>query len=626
MRFRSQLQTQKKTVFLLGAISLTLGLYWLGYHFSVSNSTQGQQYFVSQYEVLPEELPLSVANSVVTHELPVLDYLKVQGGHRWSSCAAPCAFVARFEIPKNNDSTDWGFAPSYNTDNFAVYVNGLRVMLMGQLEPTPSFHGKRSWLTRIPASLLSDDQATVVSLVLVRWSEPAAVRGAFIGPYVDLEAALAPRFFMYYDWPQYMAIAGLVLGIVVLVVLPLTRNRRMFLWFGVVAVSWSLLGLYRLWFDFPFSNTVRAFYYFMMLNTVYLALFNFFDFWSGQNARRQRMLAGTGYVLIFAIYVLLGDRISAAEKEALLGDPFQLLLSVSLLVKAVQHYFVQAETRLVESAAFFIVITAALSDVLAQVFGIFDFYSLTRALPFFLFAIAASLYYRNVRLYESERSMNELLNRELAQKERELKAGYEREQEMRKSQILIDERQRILQDMHDGVGGRLSALLQSQRNQPDSDPYLTQELQQSLQDLLLIIDSLDPDINEQLGSALGVLRTRLAPWLQEQKLELAWQVDLDPGLGLGPEKTLHLYRCLQEAISNVIRHAEAKIIRVVARQEGDVVSISVIDNGRGFDAEILAGRGIGNMKSRMSRVGGEVIIESNGYTKVTFSLPHKIYG
>ncbi len=395
----------------------------------------------------------------------------------------------------------------------------------------------------------------------------------------------------------------------------------MFFWFSIVAVSWALLGLFRLWFDFPFSNDSRALYYFMLLNIVYLALFNFFDLWSGQKSRMQRFSASAAYLILLGAYLLLGDHVDNREKEALLGDPYQLLLSVGLMIKAIRHYFMENETRVVESAAIFIALSAALLDGLAQACGIFDFYSLSRTLPIFVFAVAASLYYRNATLYESARSINEILSAELASKELALQESYERDEKVRQAKVLLEERQRILQDMHDGVGGRLSALLQTQQNKSDADEDLTRELRQSLQDLLLIIDSLDPDLNEQLGSALGVLRTRLSPWLESHGIDLVWDVELRADLGVGPERTLHVYRCLQEAISNVVRHGQSSEVVITACERHDRVEISVQDDGIGIDPKRKQGRGLSGMRNRMASIGGVLEIRTNPGTTVIFSFP-----
>ena len=596
---------------LIVTILAALAFFWCLFHLSLYGSSDGEQYFTAKFDISPE-----------AHTSPTRPdaYVSNDGWHRWETCPAPCYFAARFRFTPSDPTRDWAIAPSYNTDNFAIYLNGVVVELKGRLEPAPSYHGKRTWLTRLPAALFQPGE-NHVEIVLARATQPAALRGAFIGPYAGMAEALGYRFFAYYELPAILVVVGLTLGGLVLILTPLMTQRSQALWFAVVSISWALLTHYRLWFDFPFSPEVRAGYYFALLNAVYLGLFNFFDVWSGGNNSRQRFGATTAYVLIFCAYVVLAPWLTSIEREALLGDAFQLTLCVGLLVKAGRHYLLEAEDRWVESVAIFITLSAAISDVVAQVLGFHSFYSLTRTLPLFVVAVVASLFYRNVRLYESGKAINEMLNAQLAEKEAALRDSYERTRALEREQLLGEERQRILEDMHDGVGGRLASLLQTQRNRADADPSVTKELEQSMQELLIAIDSLDPELNRELGSALGVLRQRIEPLFANTGIQLVWDVHLDPGIAAGPERTLHLYRCVQEAISNAIRHAGASEVRFAACNNSSDVTLRISDNGCGMQRCQETGRGLSIMNRRMTQVGGRVDIESDGSgTRVQLTL------
>jgi signal transduction histidine kinase len=73
-----------------------------------------------------------------------------------------------------------------------------------------------------------------------------------------------------------------------------------------------------------------------------------------------------------------------------------------------------------------------------------------------------------------------------------------------------------------------------------------------------------------------------------------------------------LYRIVQEALTNVIKHADAKTVSVVLTKQGDRVAVVIEDDGRGFDPGAQPGDGLGllGMRERIALVGGRLSIES----------------
>lgn len=225
------------------------------------------------------------------------------------------------------------------------------------------------------------------------------------------------------------------------------------------------------------------------------------------------------------------------------------------------------------------------------------------------------------------RSANETLADTVAEREAEIAQVYEaREADMRDA-ALADERQRIMRDMHDGVGGRLLALsLLAKRDALEQD-MLSDELDGSLQELRLIIDSMDT-ADGDLDMALGALRGRIEPMLRDAGIELYWDVEeLGEHAAYGPREVLSIYRMLQEAASNVVRHAEAKkVIFATRRPRPGWLEISLRDDGTGFEVESTesaSGKGLKNMQGRAEVLGGRLDISTPiaGGTCVTLSLP-----
>jgi signal transduction histidine kinase len=97
-------------------------------------------------------------------------------------------------------------------------------------------------------------------------------------------------------------------------------------------------------------------------------------------------------------------------------------------------------------------------------------------------------------------------------------------------------------------------------------------------------------------------------------------LDIDPDFGrLGYEVELAIYRVIQEALSNVHRHAGSPTARIALARHAQLVQLEIADAGRGIPPEILAsegaklaGVGIAGMRERIRGLGGRLEIQSDG--------------
>jgi signal transduction histidine kinase len=111
--------------------------------------------------------------------------------------------------------------------------------------------------------------------------------------------------------------------------------------------------------------------------------------------------------------------------------------------------------------------------------------------------------------------------------------------------------------------------------------------------------------------------------------DLVLQLDLELGeRRLDPEVETVAYRVGQEALSNVVKHAEAKRVRVELRATETALDLAVHDDGQGVDPERLgepgaSGYGVVGMRERAELVGGHVTVSprEGGGTTVRLSLP-----
>lgn len=207
--------------------------------------------------------------------------------------------------------------------------------------------------------------------------------------------------------------------------------------------------------------------------------------------------------------------------------------------------------------------------------------------------------------------MNVEVEHRVAEKTREIEVRRAQSQEALHRRTLALERQRILTDIHDGLGATLISLLRHvQSGQVDRD-HVERRVREALQEMRIAIDALQPH-EENIGALLGNLRYRLHDMIQASGVRLVWNVDEIPAAVLNPAMAFSLQRILLEAIANALKHSGALNLRLSARARcGPGAEITVEDDGCGFDLERCdAGLGLANMRTRAERIGASLDIQS----------------
>jgi len=221
------------------------------------------------------------------------------------------------------------------------------------------------------------------------------------------------------------------------------------------------------------------------------------------------------------------------------------------------------------------------------------------------------------------RDMKVELERRIAEKTQEIEANHARMEQVTREQALAAERQRIISDMHDGLGAGLISLLRYvQTNGGDSD--IEQRVKEALLELRIAIDALEVTGGD-VATILGNLRYRLAPLLESSKTTLHWNVAKLPIVkSLEPGAVFSLQRIILEAVANSIRHAGARqVVLMAAGTAVGGIEISITDDGSGFDATQAAGPGIANMQTHAARISAtlDIVSSSRTGTVVRLNIP-----
>jgi signal transduction histidine kinase len=197
-----------------------------------------------------------------------------------------------------------------------------------------------------------------------------------------------------------------------------------------------------------------------------------------------------------------------------------------------------------------------------------------------------------------------------------------------------EERQRMARDLHDGLGPALASLnlrLLTVQRQLHRDGHLlageigelAAQVQTAIRDIRRLIQDLRPVALDELG-LVPALREYLARCQQEHGLGVSLAVDEGERLPAPIETAL--FRIVQEAVNNVLRHARAQHLSVTLTRNVERVQLRVADDGQGFDTQLpRSGRHIGlwSMGERVEQLGGQFELSSipGQGTTVTATLP-----
>jgi signal transduction histidine kinase len=181
------------------------------------------------------------------------------------------------------------------------------------------------------------------------------------------------------------------------------------------------------------------------------------------------------------------------------------------------------------------------------------------------------------------------------------------------------ERARIALEIHDSIGHGLTTLgvqLEAARRYQNTDSeraanYLQRaaitanELLSETRQTVAVLHGHFTQPSESFANMIGRLLKAFAATHEIAVIEQI-QISREPPREVG----VTLYRVLQEALTNIARHADAKEVRVSVATSAASATLRVEDKGRGFARDLAAGNGLGFMRERVQSIGGVIDIES----------------
>ncbi|MFP5212661.1 MAG: MASE3 domain-containing protein [Acidobacteriota bacterium] len=229
--------------------------------------------------------------------------------------------------------------------------------------------------------------------------------------------------------------------------------------------------------------------------------------------------------------------------------------------------------------------------------------------------------------------MNETLRSEIAERRRVQEALQESEKELRQLSAKLmtaqeEERKNIAMELHDSIGGSLSAIkfaaqnavAQWERNEPqkgvESLKSLQSIVQSTIDEVRRIHTGIWPSILEDLGVIMAM------DWFCRRYTETYPHIAVEKEINLDEDEIadrmkIVIYRIMQESLNNIAKHGKAERVSLSLRKHTDRIELLIVDDGVGFDLEEAfhrsnsrRGLGLSSMRERARLSGGRYEIES----------------
>jgi signal transduction histidine kinase len=524
----------------------------------------------------------------------------------------------RFSLSKAPRSPQAIYIPRV-TNNVAVHMNTVLLGVSGRIDAQ-----ELSWNTAqlffVPPSLLRDGENEILLRLHPDGMARAGISHVEFGDQPQLRERFERRLFVQSTAPMF--IAGL-LGLTAMLSLALWASRRQETVFGFFGLL-CLAMIARLWHTFTrdpdslgWVLAAPSISWMIAMETYFVLRF------CGQYSPRFEKLT-VAHAVLSTLWLLFFYSLQAVAGIFLINT----VLGIAMLWVLTRGLTRQPRfENLLLLLAVYINFALAIHDLInyQEMIEFDTLYVLPLGGPLLLLSVAVLLIRRFVQVLDQHEAFNAQLVTRVQERERELTLSYERLRTLDAQRTTAEERQRLMRDMHDGIGSHLMSTLALARMGTLSQHDMQETLADCIDELKITIDSLEP-VESDLLVVLGNLRYRLEPRLNAAGIELEWAVnDLPPLAYLDPTNTRSILLIVQEAFTNTLKHAKAHRITLSTGVDyaNARIWVRVTDDGIGCNDSLSDGRGLENMRNRAAKLSGvvEIVPLKGGGTCVNLYLP-----
>ena len=526
------------------------------------------------------------------------------------------------------------------------YLNGHWVAGLAQSTATERWMWYEPFVVPLPSRLLNKDGTPNVLTVTQATVEPfISVPRPYFGNMAELERIYSVVRFISSTLTHAFEVLCVAAGLCLIGIWITSPKERIYVWAGSASIFWAVMFLVsRLqttnaemrelwrWLVFVCEGGVVCVTIFFILA--------FMDRRPGPGARYLII----GVSTVAAIVYPWGG--SATEYYLdLIWTPVAIMLFAYAPILLIAYWW---RTRSTPAAIFLLqsillilfalhdyAVHLQLSDPLGSLLlepgwtGLFfgRVYLLHLAMPFLLVAMASMLVSRYhdkvIRLGSS--------NLVLQRREIELKAIYHKREVSALSNATLVERERIYQDIHDGIGSQLVKAIFTLRNAEADSSAVVANLRACLNDLRLVIDS-NPESDVDIQNTVFAFCVTQEQHLEGSGLVITYDVGVESTSYANPKVALNVLRVLQESLGNTLKYSGATHIDIKLTTTEDSLVLTITDNGHSRSALQLqeqictygasGKRGVTGLALRAADIGATYAIDITEIgTKVCLDIP-----
>jgi signal transduction histidine kinase len=553
--------------------------------------------------------------------------------HAWSSfypqLEGVYVYTADLKAPQSSESTSI-YIPRIG-NRYKIHLNNVLLLSTGSLFNNHFDYAHLPVIIDVPNVLLKPNHNTLQIFVVGEKNRFAGLSTIYIGDSSELRSRYESQYFFQVFSTWGLIVVCITIALMAWLVSYYSKNWRLVI-FGFGAFFWALRTSfliidyvpfdYRLLlflFDFLYGLAVTC----LVINIVIVCKL------------RTVWLLNVIYAFI-AISVLLPLCFAFGLPYA----RFCFLVCMLVLVFVTLFEYIKKLIKNPKNESY--VLLPAF--VLAAVFGLYDLmvvyqskqgYELFSISKYSFVAVTIAL---TVNFGTRLRQLNHLiginrsrLNRRLNENKIRLNALYDQQIALVRKETLEQERWRMMQDMHDGLGSKLLNLrfaINQVQTQPHVSPSLHEGIDDAISELRMIVNSAYHQ-HSTVAYMLGDLRDKLEYTCKQSGKMLIWQVDAIPKFGsINSIKINHLEKMVSEIFTNIAKHSTANLITLSANLSKDADSNKVIidiseegyELGSYHSTYTLEGKGLSGLVKRAKMIDVEITF-LNHFHQIVIAIP-----
>lgn len=534
--------------------------------------------------------------------------------------AAPAVWLrAAFDLPASRTVGSHALYLPYLYAGGQIFLNGMPLATVRSSDEEVTVRWERPFMVVVPAALMRPGSNVVhVRMPAASMRFPRIVLGSLDA----VRPAYERRLFWVSIVPQVTTVVCTLMSVFLLFIWWRRRQETMYGLLGMAALLWGLRtqtfvievlphDLHAAW---------RAVYHAATGGfIVSIALFAM-HFAQWRKPRLERILIA--YAIAGPALMLLGPGMDPAVGRFWSAGlmPIGLMLLTVVVMAAWRQRTVPAMSLL---AAISFAVIAGIHDyllawaeplVVALAPGWFThrIFLLHHAANLLLLVTVGVLVHRFVETLDTIEELNDTLELRVADRELQLERNFAALATLERERAAEEERDRIMRDMHDGLGSQLLTSLSRAERGALAQADVVDLLRGCIGEMRLALDAVAP-LDDDFRSTLGNFRYRWEQQLLVHGIVSTWALaGLDDPIHVPTGQRLHVLRILQEALTNVVKHSKARHVTVSAATAAEDLVFTVQDDGQGFDArQPTTGRGVSNMRMRAEKMRAHLDLQSH---------------